>query len=136
MGEHLVFVYGTLLRGMRNHDRMEGAVLLGEFKTVKKYRMTAGNYHDTLYAVPYVDPSRPTHHIRGEVYLIDDELLATLDRFEGHPRFYVRKEIAVYNHGGHILHVWIYFNGNTKGHYLVRGGDFVRFIDNHWNNEL
>lgn len=69
-----VFVYGTLRRGASDHWRMDGAEFLGETSV-------AG----TLVKIdwyPGLILGGETQ-VRGEVYTVDEKLLAKLDEFEG-----------------------------------------------------
>ena len=69
-----VFVYGALRRGASNHWRMEGAQLLGE-TTVTGTLVKIDWY-------PGVVLEGETS-VYGEVYEIDEKILAELDEFEG-----------------------------------------------------
>lgn len=78
-----LFVYGTLKRGERNHARLAGARYLGPATT-----------RDAAFAMAeYASVSRPGRlapdvrpggacRIAGEIYEVDEERLAALDRFE------------------------------------------------------
>lgn len=96
-----VFVYGTLKQGGALHNAITHCNLLGDHTTEPKYTMydlgwypgVVGNGHTA---------------ITGEVYEIDDRMLASLDRVEGFPRLYSRELIQtpygeawiyLYNHG-------------------------------------
>lgn len=83
-----VFVYGSLMSGFQNHGLLEGARFLCEARTVDPYTMySLGTY-------PAVTPE-PLTTVVGEVYEVDDETLAGLDKLEGHPRFYRRELVYV-----------------------------------------
>jgi gamma-glutamylaminecyclotransferase len=83
-----VFVYGTLRAGERNHRLLEGAEFVGQARTAPCFRMV------DLGSFPAIvgDGSTP---IEGEVYDVDDAMLARLDELEGHPRFYTRTRIEL-----------------------------------------
>ncbi|MBF0470506.1 MAG: gamma-glutamylcyclotransferase [Gammaproteobacteria bacterium] len=86
MATQRVFVYGTLLKGERNHALLQGATLCGSHRTVPIYRLFhLGNY-------PGVRPGGQSA-ILGEVYCIDGRILRALDRLEAYPRVYTRKLI-------------------------------------------
>lgn len=89
MNETNVFVYGTLKRGnsVRGLDRWgSGAEFVGPAVT------TQSNYSLwNLGAFPAVSSGKS--HIAGEVWSVDSETLADLDRIEGHPDFYKRIEV-------------------------------------------
>ena len=90
MSETKVFVYGTLKRGnsVRGLDRWgSSAEFVGPATT------TDNNYSLwSLGAFPAVSSGKV--HISGEVWLVDNETLAELDRIEGHPNFYKRIEVS------------------------------------------
>lgn len=91
-----LFVYGTLKRGERNHARLAGARHLGPATT-----------RDAAFAMAeYASVSRPGRlapdvrpggacRIAGEIYEVDEERLAALDRFERVGVDYHRTVIAL-----------------------------------------
>jgi gamma-glutamylcyclotransferase (GGCT)/AIG2-like uncharacterized protein YtfP len=79
----LVFVYGTLLSGQRNHAYLCGAAGLGSVYTEPHYRLVDLGSYPAL-------RNSGDDAIRGELYLVSPEILAALDRLEGHPHFYRR----------------------------------------------
>lgn len=79
----ILFVYGTLKRGQRNHFLMREARFLGEAVTAPLYTLL------DLGSFPGMIPGGTTA-VHGELYEVGPELLARLDRHEGVPRFYVR----------------------------------------------
>jgi gamma-glutamylcyclotransferase (GGCT)/AIG2-like uncharacterized protein YtfP len=97
--KHRVFVYGTLMTGMRNHFRLDsnGAKLINTLATTcgdftMFTRTTSAGYN-----APIVVPNRgqPARRIGGQIYEISNELLITLDRLEGHPYVYRRESVLV-----------------------------------------
>jgi len=60
--------------------------------------------------------------VRGEVYLIDAELTAVLDEFEGHPRLYRRAEIALEERGAAFT--YLYPRRRARGLSRVASGDW------------
>jgi gamma-glutamylcyclotransferase (GGCT)/AIG2-like uncharacterized protein YtfP len=113
--KQLVFVYGTLRSAHSNHHLMSKAENLGAGKTVEKYAM----YLTSGY--PYVTSSESRYPIIGELYAVDEVTLKELDRMEGHPRFYERREIPV-NIAGERYTAWMYFR-KPPG-ILMKTGDF------------
>lgn len=71
----LLFVYGSLKRGLSNHPRLDGAVFQEEAKTVASYQLLQLGCYPAL--------TQGTRAIRGEVYRVSLGLLAELDAFEG-----------------------------------------------------
>lgn len=70
-----LFVYGTLRRGERHHDELGGSIFLRLARTACRYavRDVAG--------FPALLPG--TNEVPGELFEVDDALLARLDVFEG-----------------------------------------------------
>lgn len=79
----LVFVYGSLMRGLFNSKLLDGSKLLGKHETDPKFKMF------NLGMFPGVTGGGDTP-IKGEVYEVDSETLNSLDILEGHPTFYKR----------------------------------------------
>jgi len=76
---HMVFVYGTLMRGERNHGLLAGAEFIGD----------AIMENAELYDLPYGFPAlkqAENNEVVGEVYVVGDELLYALDKLEGYDR--------------------------------------------------
>ena len=92
-GTTILFVYGTLKRGQRNHFLMREARFLGEAITAPQYTLL------DLGSFPGMIPGGSTA-VHGELYEVGLELLARLDRHEGVPRLYVRASLLL-NYGKH-----------------------------------
>lgn len=94
-----VFVYGTLLRGERNHHVLAGARWLGDHTTAPGY---------TLYDTgPYPAAAAPGETaLRGEVYAVDAATLQALDILEDYPRLYTRRRIET-PFGAAWIYLWI-----------------------------
>lgn len=115
--EHLVFVYGTLRSAHSNHHLLEDANSYGTGTTVENYAM----YLTSGY--PYVNSCEPRYQIAGELYGIDDSTLEVLDKMEGHPRHYERREIQV-TVGRKQYSAWMYFK-DPPG-VLMQNGDYSK----------
>jgi gamma-glutamylcyclotransferase (GGCT)/AIG2-like uncharacterized protein YtfP len=111
--KHRVFVYGTLMSGMRNHHRLKdsGAELLdpnsrlaGDFKMAS--RVTSSGIVPIVITGNNYDPDGGGI-IRGELYEVDNSTLIMLDQFEGHPDVYERKKYIT-NYKGIVTEVWMY----------------------------
>ena len=110
--KHEVFVYGTLMAGMRNHHRMEsdGVKLISNSAFTSPYeslhmstRITQSGYPApvVIKELDYYDDEwmlgdpRYNGQIHGEVYEVSNNILIHLDLLEGHPEVYRRELIPV-----------------------------------------
>jgi gamma-glutamylcyclotransferase (GGCT)/AIG2-like uncharacterized protein YtfP len=75
MQSALLFVYGSLRRGCSNHAELAGARFLCPCATTSAYALT------THAGYPALIPGASA--VPGELYAVDEELLARLDAFEG-----------------------------------------------------
>ncbi|MGC3967179.1 MAG: gamma-glutamylcyclotransferase family protein [Pirellulales bacterium] len=112
MTSDLVFVYGTLKRGQRNHYFLDASEYLGTAFTDAKYRLIDCGPYPALVERPTDEPLV----IGGEVYRIDAATLAELDQLEDEGRLYRRALIEVLMIDGgacsqapQTLQVWTYF---------------------------
>ncbi|XP_063068854.1 gamma-glutamylaminecyclotransferase-like [Engraulis encrasicolus] len=92
-----IFVYGTLKKGQPNYHRMLDtangrASFCGPATTIDKFPLViAGQYN-----IPFLlNIPGQGHHVQGEVYCVDDQMLAFLDRFESIPDMYQRTPLKV-----------------------------------------
>lgn len=89
MSTHLVFTYGTLKRGYRNHHFLDGCELVSE-------AVTADRFYVTCVGFPIAHRrGKRKLPVRGEVYRVSDEVLASLDHLEGVPHHYQRELVRV-----------------------------------------
>ena len=116
--DQLLFVYGTLRRGCRNHHLLRSAEFVGKAHTKKRFALYSTN-------IPYVIKWMAVSPIIGEVYRVDAFLLAALDVHEGHPYWYRRERVAVVLDDGEELQAWLYFFDRAPQGKLLRGGDFT-----------
>ncbi|XP_074819179.1 gamma-glutamylaminecyclotransferase [Natator depressus] len=92
-----VFVYGTLKKGQPNYQHMLNgthgiAKFQGRGRTVEKYPLViTGKYN-----IPFLLNIPGTgHHVTGEIYSVDDQMLQFLDEFEGCPDMYQRTPVRL-----------------------------------------
>lgn len=85
----LILVYGSLKRGGRLHHALEGSDFIGP-------AVALGFAMYDLGAFPGIVPHPQRSSIRGELYSVDADTLADLDRIEGTPSLYRREETEVY----------------------------------------
>jgi len=92
MSEEAVFVYGTLRRGDCRNGALEG------YECLSREAHLQGFHMKHLGGFPAIVPD-PDQKVLGEIYRIDKECLAQLDRIEGHPHFYRRTKVLVFDVG-------------------------------------
>ena len=118
MGKHLIFVYGTLLRGLENSHLLKASTFRFSAVTRDQFYMVSNENNgittdgsNSYEPSTMLDPQEPyrypyllkravtdTHEaaqVQGEVYEIETEVLDELDILEEHPSVYRRQEIAV-----------------------------------------
>jgi gamma-glutamylcyclotransferase (GGCT)/AIG2-like uncharacterized protein YtfP len=83
-----LFVYGTLMRGMRNHAYLEKATLVGPASTKPEFELM---YNGSIPAA-----RAGSEAIVGELYEVTDEVLSTLDVLEEvSTKLYEKKQIML-----------------------------------------
>jgi gamma-glutamylaminecyclotransferase len=91
----LLFVYGTLKRGCRNHRHLGGQTFVGPARTVPGFTLyDLGGY-------PGIAADPAAVGVTGEIWTVDAAALARLDAFEGvHEGLYRRAPIALQTPSG------------------------------------
>ena len=110
----LCFVYGTLKKGQHNHHLLKGATFQGTYTL---------NFNARMFDVGFpviVDAQTPLR-IEGEVYEVDTDTFARLDRLEGNGRMYQRRRKRL----GDGRRAWCYIGkeeywAGDRGGYPVR----------------
>ncbi len=103
---HLVFVYGTLKHGQRNHHLLQDEVYAGT-KATRDPIYLMEQFESATSPGKYTPGVRKVDHggrISGEIYAVDDTTLAKLDELEGVGVKYDREEIML--NGG--VKAWMY----------------------------
>ena len=105
-----LFVYGTLKRGFPNHHYLQNSIFLGEAETLEKFIMYIKDN------IPFVSESIPKSTIKGELYLITEDVLLLIDRLEENGFWYNRKLVMVkLTNKEKLMEAWLYFNEFEKG---------------------
>jgi gamma-glutamylaminecyclotransferase len=101
---NLVAVYGTLKKGYSNYwHYLPWSEHVGAGKTKDKYPLV-------ITGLPYlIDSKGVGHNVKVDVFSVSDYTLRELDKLEGHPNWYRRKQIPIVV-GKETLSCWIYFN--------------------------
>jgi gamma-glutamylaminecyclotransferase len=117
-GMHMVFVYGTLRKGLWNHSLLGTSKFIGMAKTKERYALYSNG-------VPFLSRAGSISQVTGEVYSVDGTTLLNLDRLEGHPDAYKREQAEVILQDGTEIIAWIYFCDTPRGD-LIESGDFLQ----------
>lgn len=120
METKILFVYGTLMQGMRNHVYLEKAKFLGTAQTKPEYELL---YNGSIPA------ARPGGHdsIKGELYEADEETLKGLDVLEEvDSNLYTKTEVEIDGKKATIYLGGNMFNFDTWEH--VPDGDYRKLI--------
>ncbi len=116
-----VFVYGTLRLGNHNHRWLNGAKLVAETQTAK----AAFTMLDVSGHFPGVIHGGKTT-IVGEVYAVDSETLAELDRHEGCPNHYRREIVRTKDCGECFTYIYqMPSRARAYPNAIVNSGDWV-----------
>lgn len=102
--DNLIAVYGTLKKGYSNYNRyLTSSKYLGGGKTQDKYPLI-------IKGLPYmIESIGQGHNVEVDVFKVSDSVLSSLDKLEGHPTWYQRKQIPVVMNGKTLI-CWLYFN--------------------------
>ena len=114
---HRVFVYGSLKRGYWNNHLLEEcrAAFKGETATAQRFHMLSGSVEGRPRFPVILDdgPAESARPVAGEIYHVDDECLALLDRLERVPVSYERK-LADVTEDGHSVKAHIYVGNPVR----------------------
>lgn len=116
--QHTVFVYGTLLRGERNHRLLAGARFIAEAVTEPGFELAdLGTY-------PGMAACGGDGTVTGEVYEVDAATLAALDALEEHPAYYQRQNIQLAT--GARAEAYLLEAAQVRGRRRIRSGEWRR----------
>lgn len=107
--DNLVAVYGTLKKGYSNYNHyLTSSKFVGKGETKEKYPLV-------ISGLPYlIEEKGKGHNVEVDVFKVSSGVMGQLDRLEGHPNWYRRKQIDI-NVKGKVLKCWIYFNIKETG---------------------
>ena len=98
--KHLVFTYGTLMKGQAAYQRFGESEFVGDATLYDYAIYEVGEYPA---AVPLKD-----FKVEGEVYRISDEQLPLFDEYEDEGDLYIRKTVTVELSNGTKLDTYFY----------------------------
>ncbi|QVL30640.1 gamma-glutamylcyclotransferase [Telmatocola sphagniphila] len=86
----LLFVYGTLKRGLQNQHFLDEQKFVAEVKTLPHYRIYHFGWHPGM-----IEVSAQGLAVRGEIYEVDEQALSKMDEYEEVPTFFIRKPVLI-----------------------------------------
>jgi len=106
--DNYVAVYGTLKRGHGNYNRfLRDSTFVGSGTTAEKYPLI-------ISGLPYVVERKGVgYNVEVDVFKVSDTKLAELDSLEGHPHWYIRKQVFIKVKGS-LRMCWLYFNPTVE----------------------
>jgi gamma-glutamylcyclotransferase (GGCT)/AIG2-like uncharacterized protein YtfP len=117
---HTIFVYGTLMKGMRNHVYLEKATFLQEAQTAPEYELL---YNGSIPAA-----RAGSEPVKGELYEVDDETLNSLDVLEEvSSKLYEKKDVTIDGKKATIYLGGNIFNFDTWE--KIPDGDYRKLIE-------
>jgi gamma-glutamylcyclotransferase (GGCT)/AIG2-like uncharacterized protein YtfP len=134
----LIFIYGTLLRGMQNpmaRRLAQEASFISDATFAGKMYLV---YDDGRVYPGVIESITGQDHVFGEIHRLHQPAasFAFLDAYEmcsaqfPHPQAYRRCEVAVKTRAGHLLQTWIYlYQWPVEEHNRVVSGDFREYAN-------
>jgi gamma-glutamylcyclotransferase (GGCT)/AIG2-like uncharacterized protein YtfP len=118
---HKVFVYGSLLSGMGNHALLINSKKLGDAETPEGFGIVDLGWYPG--AVKTDKPGK----VIGEVYEVDDQTFARLDRLEGYnshsPKDGLYNRISIDTTFGEA-YIYIYNGWGNRMDNIITSGDW------------
>jgi gamma-glutamylcyclotransferase (GGCT)/AIG2-like uncharacterized protein YtfP len=113
----VVFVYGTLMSGNSNHEKfLSEAKFAGDFIAEGFELYDLGSYPGMIHS--------ENGKVKGQLYIVDSNILSKLDILEGEGNLYIRKLIKVVNNKNESQDAYTYiYNHDVSGKVKV-GYDF------------
>jgi gamma-glutamylcyclotransferase (GGCT)/AIG2-like uncharacterized protein YtfP len=112
-GPQLLFVYGTLMRGMANHRQLAGLACQGTAELAGFVLYDLGPFPMAIAS------GNPQQRLHGELYAMPPAQLQALDRFEGAPRLYQRQRHRLADGRS----VWLYVGQPRQVRHVQRIAD-------------
>ncbi len=99
-----LFVYGTLKQGFPRNNVLADSTYIGKAVMVDRFNL----FQSPAIEYPILYRSRDKSSINGELYEVDEEKLALLDRIEGHPDIFRRTSCTIMS-GNKVTEALVYF---------------------------
>lgn len=115
--EYLVFAYGSLLPGERDHDLLHGAEHVGPARTMPRFHLVE------LTQFPALVPGGRLEVV-GELYRVSRSMLLAIDVRKEVPRLFAREQIELSD--GQLVHAYTLRPDQVPGRRRLRHGDWRR----------
>ena len=112
-----LFVYGTFMKGEREHDLLAGATPLGPARTQKGYTLV-----ETRALAGLLEGGDA--EIAGELYEVGPEVLRACDKRRDHPRLFERREVTLAD--GATAQAYCLRQDQARGLRRIKNGDWRR----------
>lgn len=103
------------MKNMPNNYLLKSCSLITTGLTNKKYVLTVDGY------IPKMSRRKRMYHIKGEIYLVDTNILEKLDIHEGKDATYTRKRLIIDGDNGKQYCSYTYFNSSENGVEVAHG---------------
>ena len=113
-----LFVYGTLMRGEKNAEVLAGCSYIGEAETVAGYRLVALPGYPGLLAGGQTS-------VKGELYMVDSQILAALDGLEDCPALFRRARVQLAE--GSWAEAYLAADPSFEAAPTIAGGDWRQY---------
>lgn len=113
----LLFTYGTLMRGLRNHHYVENSDFVAHAISIEKFDiiMRATEDYPDGYPVAFL-ASSGGGNLGGEIYEVDDETLQRIDILEDYPHEYDRILMQFECDDGAVRDAFVYIGKEDYPH--------------------
>jgi gamma-glutamylcyclotransferase (GGCT)/AIG2-like uncharacterized protein YtfP len=103
-----IAVYGTLKKGFSNYyNYLLNSKHIGKGITESKYPLV-------VHGLPYmIDEEGVGHNVQVDVFKVSNSKLKELDKLEGHPNWYERKQVKI-KMRNKVIMCWVYFNNGVS----------------------
>lgn len=106
----VLFIYGTLKRGMKNHSLLAGQAFVQTAHTKPLYRLLDLGPYPGLVA-----DENQGRAIAGELWRVDESTLQKLDIFEAVPKLFERRTVQIESFSAEVQSY--FYVGNNTGSY-------------------
>ena len=108
MSEHLIFVYGTLMKGQRNHDRFLGNSTYAGTAILPGYALCDLGSYPAIYPDTGASDQSGTSAVKGELYTVNEEDLLAIHDLEGEGSLYHHVDVTVLDEQRHPVSAGTY----------------------------